>query len=195
MPLRFGHDSFAQSCHCFHEEVGSTVPDGFTGSRLRRHVERGPEAADGSHEKVLVDAFLFTLMGSRKMAPSSRGEGCELSDGSTARRFRRHALLEAYDGFTADGSVVTWKRVLKALRDTQWQRFGPRLRRISVLYCLRELVFLVIFFAEVAFLFRTLSWVFQAQATIRKWPGCVLLDGLGAIPGSPAEVEGGFAFA
>ena len=26
----------------------------------------GPEAADGSHEKVLADAFLYTLMGSRE---------------------------------------------------------------------------------------------------------------------------------
>ena len=51
------------------------------------------------------------------------------------------------------------------------------------------------FLREVAFSFRTLSWVFQAQATIRKWPGRVLLDGLGGIPGSIVEVEGGIAVA
>ena len=77
------------------------------------------------------------------MAPSSRGEGWELPGGSAGRRFCRHGH-EVYDGFTAYGSVVTWGRVLKALRDTQWQRFGPRLRRTAVLYCLRELLFLFI---------------------------------------------------
>ena len=43
-----------------------TVLDRFTGSRLRRDVGRGSGAADGSQEKVLADAFLFTLMGSRE---------------------------------------------------------------------------------------------------------------------------------
>ena len=93
----------------------SAVPDGFTGSRLRRHVERGPEAADGSHEKVLADKFLYSLMGSGKMAPSSRREGCELSDGSTGEG-SVVAVLKLMVGFTADGSVVTWRRALKALR-------------------------------------------------------------------------------
>ena len=73
------------------------------------------------------------------MAPSSRGEGCELPGGSAKRRFCRQGC-EAFDGFSADGSVVTWERVLKALREAQWQGYGPRSRRIFVAYRLRELL-------------------------------------------------------
>ena len=97
-------------------------------------------------------------------------------------------------GFLQVAPSSRGERVLKDLRDTQWHGYGPWLRRISVSYSPRELLFCH-FLREVAFSFRTLSWVFQAQATIRKWPGRVLLDGLGAIPGSPVEVEGGFAVA
>ena len=127
------------------------------------------------------------------MVPSSRGVGCVLLGGSAMRRFCRHGH-EVYDGFSADGSVVTWDMVLKVLRERQWQGYGPRFKRISVPCCLRELLFCH-FLREVAFYFRTLSWFGSGTGKIRKWPGRVLLDGLGAIPGSLAEVEGGFAFA
>ena len=52
--------------------------------------------------------------------PHLHREGCELPGGSAERRFCRHGH-EAFDGFSADGSVVTWERVLKALREAQWQ--------------------------------------------------------------------------
>ena len=51
------------------------------------------------------------------------------------------------------GSVVTWERVLQALRKAQWQGYGPRSRRISVSYCLRELLFCHSL-REVAYFFR-----------------------------------------
>ena len=68
------------------------------------------------------------------------------------------------------------------------------LRRVSVLYCLRMLLLLVIF-PRSRILSNAGLGFFQAQATIWKWPGSVFSDVLGAIPGSPADVEGGFAFA
>ena len=48
------------------------------------------------------------------------------------------------DGFTEDGSVVTWRGVLKSLRGTQWQRIGPRHWEplccvVSVIFCLLSL--------------------------------------------------------
>ena len=70
------------------------------------------------------------------MAPSSRGEGCELPGGSAMRRFCRHGC-EAFDGFTADGSVVTWERVLKALREAQSPRCCKKFQAsaIPLVFC------------------------------------------------------------
>ena len=62
-----------------------------------------------------------------------------------------------------------------------------------MLFCLRDLVSCH-FPREVAFFSNAELGFFQAQTTIRKWPGSVLLDGLGGISGSLAEVEGGLAF-
>ena len=68
-------------------------------------------------------------------------------------------VLKLDDRFTEVGSVVTWRRVLKSLRDTQWQRISPRLKSTPVLFCLRGLLSLVIFHANSHF-FKRLGWVF-----------------------------------
>ena len=65
---------------------------------------------------------------------------------------------------------------------------------------LRDVLFLTVVFCLLSLstrscIFQTLSCFFQAQAAIRKWPGSVFSDVLGAIPGSLAEVEDGFALA
>ena len=155
--------------------------------RLARRVEKGSEAADGWQGYTRI---LFQV----KMATASCGACCEVPDGSAGRSFCWHGH-EVYDGFPTVGSDVTYGRVMKALREAQRkgsiQGPGESLWHIVT----RNLAVDILCAKSHFSCFKRWVGLFQAQAAIRKWPGCALLVGLGAIPGSLAEMEGGFAFA
>ena len=155
--------------------------------RLARRVEKGSEAADGWQGYTLI---LFQ----GKMATASGGACCEVPDGSAGRSFCWHGH-EVYDGFPTVGSAVTYGRVMKALRGAQRKGIvqGPG---ESLWHIVTGSLCVDILCAKSHFS-RFKRWVglFQAQAAIRKRPGCFLLEGLGAIPGSHAETEDGLALA